>query len=108
MIDNLLANAIRHASGRVVVGWRERGDALRIEVRDDGPGIPIEHREKVFELFHRVPGTEGGGAGLGLAIVREVVASHGGEVGAEDAPEGGACVWFEIPRVPSGTVTHDS
>ncbi len=97
VLDNLIANAIRHASGRVIVAWRERGDAVRIEVRDDGPGIPMEHREKVFELFHRVPGTEGGGAGLGLAIVREVVASHGGEVGAEDAPEGGACVWFEIP-----------
>ena len=99
VIDNLIANAIRHAHGRVIVGWRERGDAVRIEVRDDGPGIPLEHREKVFELFHRVPGTEGGGAGLGLAIVREVVASHGGDVGAEDAPEGGACVWFEIPRI---------
>jgi signal transduction histidine kinase len=97
VIDNLLANAIRHARERVIVAWRERGDAVRIEVRDDGPGIPMEHREKVFELFHRVPGTEGGGAGLGLAIVREVVASHGGEVGAENAPEGGACVWFEIP-----------
>jgi signal transduction histidine kinase len=97
VLDNLIANAIRHASGRVIVAWRERGDAVRLEVRDDGPGIPMEHREKVFELFHRVPGTEGGGAGLGLAIVREVVASHGGEVGAEDAPEGGACVWFEIP-----------
>lgn len=97
VIDNLLANAIRHARERVIVAWRERDDAVRIEVRDDGPGIPVEHREKVFELFHRVPGTEGGGAGLGLAIVREVVASHGGEVGAEDAPEGGACVWFEIP-----------
>lgn len=97
VLDNLLANAIRHARGRVIVGWRERGDAVRIEVRDDGPGIPMEHREKVFELFHRVPGTEGSGAGLGLAIVREVVASHGGDVGVEDAPEGGACVWFEVP-----------
>ncbi len=97
VIDNLIANAIRHAGSRVVVAWRERGDVARIEVRDDGPGIPIEHRERVFELFHRVPGTESGGAGLGLAIVREVVASHGGDVGVEDAPEGGACVWFEVP-----------
>ena len=105
VIDNLIANAVRHARERVIVAWRERDDAVRVEVRDDGPGIPTEHREKVFELFHRVPGTEGGGAGLGLAIVREVVASHGGEVGAENAPEGGACVWFEIPsaRVDSPT-----
>ena len=54
---------------------------VRIEVRDDGPGIAPEYQPRLFEKFYRVPGSEPGGAGLGLSIVRDVVEAHGGRVG---------------------------
>jgi two-component system, NtrC family, sensor histidine kinase KinB len=98
-LSNLLTNAVRHAPpGRPVRVRALRKDAgVRIEVRDDGPGIAPEYQPRLFEKFYRVPGSAPGGAGLGLSIVRDVVEAHGGKVGVESAPGAGATFWIELP-----------
>jgi len=99
-LSNLLANAIRHGPpGRPVRLRALRADGgVRIEVRDDGPGIAPEHQPRLFEKFYRVPGSAPGGAGLGLSIVRDVVEAHGGRVGVESTPGAGAVFWIELPH----------
>jgi signal transduction histidine kinase len=91
VLTNLIDNAVRHASGRVLLtGYREGGDAV-VEVVDDGPGIPAEDRERVFDRFTRLDDArtrDDGGSGLGLAIVRELVRRHGGSVALYDAESG--------------------
>ncbi|MDR2112477.1 MAG: sensor histidine kinase N-terminal domain-containing protein, partial [Candidatus Accumulibacter sp.] len=77
LLDNLIANALRHApeSGRVDVACGVRAGAAYLEVADNGPGIPVEERERVFDRFYRRGGESG--AGLGLAIVRMIAQRHG-------------------------------
>ncbi|WP_066359911.1 sensor histidine kinase [Herbidospora mongoliensis] len=88
VITNLLVNAARHCEKAVSVRVAE-GPLL--EVLDDGPGIPVEHRERVFHRFTRLDEArdrDAGGAGLGLAIAREIVIAHGGTLTIEDSPRG--------------------
>lgn len=89
LIDNLIDNAIRYtpAGGHVTVrvGY-ERG--VWIKVEDDGPGIPPEQHSRVFERFHRIPGSGQPGSGLGLAIVQEVVNRHGAGIDLTTGPGG--------------------
>ncbi len=103
-LRNLLSNAIAHTApeqGLVRMEVRRAGaDRVRFEVRDDGPGIPPQERERVFERFHRTDVARdraSGGTGLGLAIVRAIAQAHGGRVAAGQAPEGGACIELELP-----------
>ncbi|WP_238412694.1 sensor histidine kinase [Saccharothrix deserti] len=92
IVRNLLDNAERHASSRVEVTVTvESGGTAVLRVADDGPGIPEADRERVFERFVRLDegrARDDGGAGLGLAIVREGVLAHGGTVGIEDSDQG--------------------
>jgi signal transduction histidine kinase len=74
----------------------ETTDTAALRVRDDGPGIPESEHELVFEPFHRVPGSAPG-AGLGLAIVREVARSHGGRAAVVPTPSGTE-ILVELPR----------
>jgi len=99
VLGNLLANAIRHTppGGKVEVRVFSAGGAARFEVRDTGEGIPREHLDHVFEKFYRVPGARSGGVGLGLYIAREIVAAHGGSMGAESEPGKGSTFWFTLP-----------
>ena len=110
-IENLLLNAFRHAEGRVVLAWEELPAGTRITVEDDGPGIPPEQREQVFEPFARVDESrdrESGGAGLGLAIVRRIVVGHGGDVRATASPSGGARFVVDWPeRVSTADTNRD-
>jgi two-component system sensor histidine kinase TctE len=78
MLNNLIDNAIQYtpAGGRITVRVRQQGDHATLEVEDDGPGIPLDEREKVFERFYRIPGGAPEGCGLGLAIVREIAQGH--------------------------------
>ncbi|HEX2544730.1 MAG TPA: HAMP domain-containing sensor histidine kinase [Ramlibacter sp.] len=97
VITNLLTNAIKYGGGQVEVDTcREREAVLR--VRDHGPGIPDEDRDRIFEPFERLPsaGSEDG-AGLGLYIVREIVRAHGGRIEVENAPGGGAMFSVHLP-----------
>lgn len=83
----------------------EQGDeSLRFVVEDDGPGIPPEQRERVFDRFHRTDAARdraSGGTGLGLAIVRAIAEAHGGRVAASQSPAGGARIELELPRFTS-------
>jgi two-component system, OmpR family, sensor kinase len=102
VLDNLLANAVRHARSNARVMVLPGPAEIRVLVDDDGDGVPLEHRGLVFERFHRVQedrdrGT--GGAGLGLALVAQTVRRYGGTVRVGAAPDGGAR--FEV-RWPVG------
>jgi signal transduction histidine kinase len=103
MLRNLLDNASRYARDRVVVTVaRPEPGLVRVEVRDDGPGIPPADRERVFERFARVDEARDrghGGAGLGLAIARDIAVRHGGSLYAADTTAG-ACLVAELPQSP--------
>ena len=95
MLNNLIDNAIRYtpAGGHVTVRVRLQNDQAMLEVEDDGPGIPVEEREKVFERFYRMPGGAPEGCGLGLAIVREIAQGHQATVAVHAGAGGrGTCV----------------
>ncbi len=98
---NLVGNAVRHsrAGGEITLSARRDGTAVRFEVRDEGPGIPLEHQAFVFEKFYRAPGALGG-TGLGLYIAREIVRAHGGAIGVESEGSG-ATIWFTLPPAPA-------
>lgn len=92
-VINLLRNAIRYADGRVEVSLVRRADHYEVRVNDDGPGVPVDGRERIFEPFSRLDASRDrrtGGFGLGLALVRRVSQSHGGQVEVSDSPWGGA------------------
>ncbi|UQS16810.1 ATP-binding protein [Pseudomonas sp. HS6] len=92
-VINLLRNAIRYAEERVEVTLVRVGDQYEVQVNDDGPGVPLAGREKIFEPFSRLDASRDrrtGGFGLGLALVRRVSQSHGGRVEVGDSPWGGA------------------
>ncbi len=90
MLNNLIDNAIQYtpAGGRITVRVRQQDDHVKLEVEDDGPGIPIDEREKVFERFYRMPGGAPEGCGLGLAIVREIAQGHQATVAVEPGAGG--------------------
>jgi signal transduction histidine kinase len=100
VVANLSDNAQRYARHRVEFATVKVGDFYHLMVTDDGPGVPWFERERIFERFVRLDTArahEGTGAGLGLAIVREIVTAHGGEVWVEDAQPGARMV----VRLPS-------
>lgn len=100
VVDNLVDNACRFARGQVAISLIEEGDQITLGVDDDGPGIPEEDREKIFERFVRLDSArsrEVGGTGLGLAIVKEIVAHHQGRVSVESSLLGGARLVVVLP-----------
>ncbi len=104
LIDNLIDNAIRYTStgGKITVraGHGRAGRAgTWLEVEDNGPGIPVDQREQVFERFKRIPGNTQPGSGLGLAIVREVATRHGAHVEIDDGQEGGTLFRVRFPAI---------
>lgn len=100
LIRNLTDNAARHAVRQVRLALREDDGHVVLEVDDDGPGVPEEMREAVFERFTRLDDArdrQHGGTGLGLAIVSEIARAHGGSVAVTDAPLGGARFTVTLP-----------
>ncbi|HEX3541495.1 MAG TPA: ATP-binding protein [Acidimicrobiales bacterium] len=90
-VANVMVNAVRHARAGVAVSLSDNGDDIVIAVADDGPGIPAADRERVFGRFIRLDDArsrDAGGAGLGLAIAKEIVESHGGWIAVADAQPG--------------------
>ena len=102
-IRNLLDNSVRHARERVRVMLAEDGGAITLAVADDGPGIAPEDRERIFERFTRLDearAREAGGAGLGLAIAREIAERHGGSLTLDTGHAGGARFVLRLPAAP--------
>jgi heavy metal sensor kinase len=110
VLRNLVVNGITYAGrgGHVVVStWTAAGSA-RCSVRDDGPGIPPAARAHVFDRFFRAdPSRARGGAGLGLAICREIVLAHGGQIQVTSAEGEGSTFTFAIPVVDEGADAND-
>jgi two-component system, NtrC family, sensor histidine kinase KinB len=104
VFDNLIHNAIQHTNrhGNIRVSAVPDGDHAKFVVEDNGEGIAPEHMAHIFEKFYRVPtGRHSGGAGLGLAIVREIITAHGGEIGVVSKPGRGTTFTFTLPAVGS-------
>ena len=101
LFANLIDNALRYGTHAAVTVERAPS-AVAVLVDDDGPGIPALERAAVFEPFYRIEGSRSratGGAGLGLAIARAIAEAHGGKIGAEAAPSGGARIRVLLPMV---------
>jgi two-component system phosphate regulon sensor histidine kinase PhoR len=104
VLANLVDNAIKYgrSQGTVTVGGGKTGDGkIEVFVQDDGPGIPPESLDRVFERFYRVDkarSREQGGTGLGLSIVKHIVQSHGGKVWVKSEPGKGATFFFTLPQ----------
>jgi len=107
VFENILVNGIKYggAGGRLVISAYKSGSWVCIEIKDFGPGIPDEYKEKIFQEFERlaedVPGT-----GLGLAIARQTVALHNGRIKVRDNPEGGAVFEVCLPEDPADESRH--
>jgi Na+/proline symporter/nitrogen-specific signal transduction histidine kinase len=103
VVLNLLSNAIKFCPperGRVVVETQRAGARVELAVCDNGPGVPAEHRETIFERFRQLARPVGGsmqGTGLGLPICRRIVTQYGGEIRVEDATGGGARFVVVLP-----------
>jgi len=98
-LRNLIENAVRYGK-RARVGLVREGEEAVVRVDDDGPGIPVDKLEEVFEPFVRLDpsrSSETGGVGLGLAIARGIARAHGGEVSLVNRPEGGLRACLRLP-----------
>ncbi len=99
---NLVDNAVKYGN-RARVVLRIDTERIVVEILDDGPGIPAEEREKVFQPFYRMERSrsrETGGFGLGLTMARSTIRTHGGDVTLADRPEGGLRLTVSLPRGP--------
>ncbi|MHB8894108.1 MAG: ATP-binding response regulator [Candidatus Geothermincolia bacterium] len=104
LVQNLVGNALKFvpaATGRVEIGLSSGAGRVRVTVRDNGPGIPPEHQEKVFDKFWQATARQQGlvySSGLGLTFCKMVVEAHGGRIGVESEAGAGSTFWFELPQ----------
>jgi signal transduction histidine kinase/DNA-binding response OmpR family regulator len=105
VLMNLLGNAIKFTpqGGRIELAAHLDGGSIRVEVRDNGPGIPPEEERRIFEAFYRLreSGKKTEGTGLGLAITHRLVELHGGELSLKSQVGQGSCFYFSLPAVAS-------
>lgn len=105
--NNQIANAAKYAT-TVVITTTCRDGAVEVLIDDDGPGIPVDQREAVFQPFYRIEASRNratGGTGLGLTVARTIICGHGGDIMLHDAPSGGlrARVRLPLPHRPTGS-----
>lgn len=105
-IRNLVDNAVRHTRTKVWIETDVAADSVDIVVADDGPGIPPDSRQDVFDRFVRLDDArsrDGGGTGLGIAVVKTIVNAHDGRIDVIDHPiYPGAVIRIRLPRAPRG------
>jgi signal transduction histidine kinase len=108
LVLNLLENAVRHTAPGTPVRARVRRDGADVVlvVEDEGPGVPPELSERIFERFVRGASDRGGSSGLGLAIVRAVAESHGGQVSLQNGPAGRGARF--VVRIPSAQAAQSA
>lgn len=104
VVDNLVGNAVKYAgdAGPVTITVRREGDQVRLDVRDQGPGIPEAEQSALFERWSRTTASQASrvpGMGLGLSIVKRLVLAHGGLLGVSSRPGEGATFWVTFPSV---------
>lgn len=102
VIENLVSNAIKFSppTSRIDLRLRQVADGIRLEVLDQGPGVPIEEQAHLFNEFSLTsvrPTAGERSTGLGLYIARQIITHHAGEIGMHNRPEGGACFHFTLP-----------
>ena len=102
VVANLTSNALRYTTEEGTVEIRvSKRERARIEVQDQGPGIPEEYREKIFEKFGQIEAHQEGdklaSTGLGLTFCKLVLEAHGGTIGVDSVVGGGSTFWFEVP-----------
>jgi two-component system, NtrC family, sensor histidine kinase KinB len=105
VFDNLISNALRHTDrgGRITLGAKAAAESVKFSIEDTGHGIPAEHLSRIFDRFFRAPNSKRpGGAGLGLAIVREIITAHGGQIDVRSQVGAGTVFTFTLPE--SGSV----
>ncbi|HEY9713569.1 MAG TPA: HAMP domain-containing sensor histidine kinase, partial [Chroococcales cyanobacterium] len=108
VLSNLMSNAIKFspAGTTVEVSSIVEGAMCKIMVRDQGPGIPEEMRDSVFERFKQLPTAQRrAGSGLGLAFCKEIIKCHNGEIGVESEIGKGSLFWFTVQLAPAATMT---
>lgn len=103
VFQNLLSNAIKFMDkpeGRIRVGCAEDGEYWRFWIADNGPGIEVQHHERIFQIFQTLRGTSGESenSGVGLSIVKKVIETHGGKIWVESTPGAGSTFWFTLPK----------
>lgn len=101
-IGNLVGNAVRYGGGAEIT-LSDSGDAVRISVRDHGPGLPAQELDKVLQPYYRVEASRNrhsGGVGLGLSIANDIAERHGGRLELRNAPDGGLIATTVLPRAP--------
>jgi PAS domain S-box-containing protein len=113
VVTNLLSNAIKFSpsGAEVVIGTATQGTAVRVSVRDHGPGIPETFKSRIFEKFAQADASNAPrkqGTGLGLNIVKQIVDLHGGVVAFEPAPGGGTVFYFELPWVAEPAISGEA
>jgi signal transduction histidine kinase len=111
VVGNLLSNAIKYSpdGGTVELGAEREDRTVRVTVRDDGLGIPLDQHDRIFTKFFRGDAGATGitGTGLGLAVSREIVEAHGGRIGFDSRPSAGSTFWIELPLVQETAVPDE-
>jgi two-component system, NtrC family, sensor histidine kinase KinB len=107
VFSNFVSNAVKHtkAGKEIVLGAKKQDGNIRFSVIDHGSGIPPKYRAQLFDRFFRVPGAEVTGAGLGLAIAKEIVLAQGGTIGVNSTPGKGSEFYFDLPPANDGATS---
>jgi signal transduction histidine kinase len=108
VVGNVIDNSLRYVNtqkGKVDISAERVDEGIKVSIADNGNGLPVDEVERIFDRFWRSEKSRAraaGGAGLGMAIVKQLIEAQGGKVGAENVPTGGLMIWFILPEAKDG------